>query len=194
MVEHRAATFPTFDPTWYGPISVELATLEVNFATICASIPVFWPVLTARLDKVFVTREIKIERIHRFETVDDDVDHCGKYGDDVELQRSVRTRSHSNGRPAVVVGGVMGAGGPHSRGNSESSLAPTRSATQYGAGATNLHYRDEYVAAQVDPLSSMGKVELEISAQPVSRKVSREMSRKGSRAPMIRKGSKHRDR
>ncbi|KAK7916888.1 hypothetical protein PG985_010496 [Apiospora marii] len=200
MVEHRAATFPTFDPTWYGPISVELATLEVNFATICASIPVFWPVLTARLDKVFVTREIKIERIHRFETVDEDLDGCGgKYGDDVELQR---TRSNSNGVNAALGSNpvVVGANGlsPHSRATSESSLARTRSGgngtNQYGGSSTNMHYMDEYVAAQVDPLSSMGKVELEISAQPMSRKVSREMSRKNSRAHMIRKGSKHRDR
>lgn len=205
MVEHRAATYPTFDPTWYGPISVELATLEVNFATICASIPVFWPVLTARLDKVFVTREIKIERIHRFETVDEDLDGCGKYGDDVELQCSVRTRSNSNGGPlnSNSVGmGMDGVGNnsnnglsPHSRATSESSLNRTRSGgNQYGGGgSSNMHYMDEYVAAQVDPLSSMGKVELEISAQPVSRKVSREMSRKNSRAQMIRKGSRHRD-
>ncbi|KAK8070425.1 hypothetical protein PG997_010628 [Apiospora hydei] len=160
MVEHRAATFPTFDPTWYGPISIELATLEVNFASICASIPVFWPVLTARLDKVFVTREIKIERIHRFETVDEDAELNGKYlGDNgVELQPSHRTRSNSGND-----GGIGG------------------SANQYGGNSS--HYLDEYVAAQVDPLSSMGKVELEISAQPVSRK--------NSRAQMLKK---HRDR
>ncbi|KAK8023573.1 hypothetical protein PG993_011639 [Apiospora rasikravindrae] len=189
MVEHRAATFPTFDPTWYGPISIELATLEVNFASICASIPVFWPVLTARLDKVFVTREIKIERIHRFETVDEDLDINGKYGDNgVELQPSHRTRSNSghDGGLSNNSGGLQA----HSRATSESSLNRTRSANQYG---NNSHYMDEYVAAQVDPLSSMGKVELEISAQPVSRKVSREVSRKNSRAQMLKKPSRYRD-
>ncbi|KAK8068556.1 hypothetical protein PG996_007668 [Apiospora saccharicola] len=199
MVEHRAATYPTFDPTWYGPISIELATLEVNFATICASIPVFWPVLTARLDKVFVTREIKIERIHRFETVDEDLDGAKAYGDDVELQRSVRTRSNSNSNGVGVGSGSRDNGlSPHSRATSESSLNRTRSGgnnnNQYGGSSSNMHYMDEYVAAQVDPLSSMGKVELEISAQPMSRKVSREMSRKNSRAQMIRKGPRHQDR
>ncbi|KAK7973442.1 hypothetical protein PG988_007576 [Apiospora saccharicola] len=197
MVEHRAATYPTFDPTWYGPISIELATLEVNFATICASIPVFWPVLTARLDKVFVTREIKIERIHRFETVDEDLDGAKAYGDDVELQRSVRTRSNSNSN-GVGSGSRDNGLSPHSRATSESSLNRTRSGgnnnNQYGGSSSNMHYMDEYVAAQVDPLSSMGKVELEISAQPMSRKVSREMSRKNSRAQMIRKGPRHQDR
>ncbi|KAK8074301.1 hypothetical protein PG994_005200 [Apiospora phragmitis] len=195
IVEHRAATFPTFDPTWYGPISIELATLEVNFASICASIPVFWPVLTARLDKVFVTREIKVERIHRFETVDEDLDGLGgdgKYGDGVELQQSHRTRSNTS------TGGGGGGGGPHSRATSESSLNRSRSGgggPYYGGGSgnSNMHYRDEYVAAQVDPLSSVGKVELEISAQPVSRKVSREMSRKNSRAQMLKKPSRHQD-
>ncbi|KAK8109429.1 hypothetical protein PG999_007566 [Apiospora kogelbergensis] len=205
IVDHRAATFPTFDPTWYGPISIELATLEVNFASICASIPVFWPVLTARLDKVFVTREIKIERIHRFEAVDED--RCAdddKYGDDIELQRtrtadsrtddfgghgqihyhphesSNNSNSHNNNN------------NPHSRSTSQTSLQQTQSNKQrYGPGGSNMHYMDEYVAAQVDPLSSMGKVELEISAQPMSRKTSREMSRKNSRAQMLRKPSKN---
>ncbi|KAK7973570.1 hypothetical protein PG989_015418 [Apiospora arundinis] len=210
IVEHRAATFPTFDPTWYGPISIELATLEVNFASICASIPVFWPVLTRSIDKVFVTREIKIERIHRFETVDEDLDHGSKYGDDLELQRTNTNVSRTDdfGGHGQILHYNSNASNsnsnnnnnnnydnPHSRSASQTTLAQTRSGGQRygGANGSNMHYMDEYVAAQVDPLSSMGKVELEISAQPMSRKTSREMSRKNSRAHMIRKGSKHLD-
>lgn len=154
IITHRAATWPTFDPTWYGPISIELATLEVNFASICASMPVFWPVLTARLDKIFVTQEVKIERVHRFETVEDSI----------ELQREVSGGGHGAGEGP---GGVS----LHSRVGSEASLNRTLSGQH--AGSRQSHYMDEYIAAQVDPLCSLGKTESEVTAQPVARKPSK---------------------
>ena len=157
--------------------------------------------LTARLDKVFVTREIKIERIHRFEAVDED--RCAdddKYGDDIELQRTRTADSRTDdfgGHGQIHYhqessNSNNNNNNPHSRSTSQTSLQQTQSNKQrYGPGGSNMHYMDEYVAAQVDPLSSMGKVELEISAQPMSRKTSREMSRKNSRAQMLRKPSKN---
>jgi hypothetical protein len=147
IVSHRATTYPTLDPTWYGPISVLLATLEVDVATICASVPVFWPVLTSRLDKIFVTQEIKIERAHRFSTIDDEY----------ELQRGT---SGENGF------------GSQSRGTSQSSL---HRAESKGAQTVTKerHYKDSYIMAQVDPLSDRGRVESEISAQPAVRKQSK---------------------
>lgn len=160
IIAHRAATWPTFDPTWYGPISIELATLEVNFASICASMPVFWPVLTASLDKIFVTQEIKIERVHRFETVDDSI----------ELQREVSGRGPGSGSEAEA-GEAPRGGSLHSRVGSEASL--NRSMSGQRAGTRQDHYMDEYIAAQVDPLRSLGKTESEVTAQPVSRKPSK---------------------
>ncbi|OTA92211.1 hypothetical protein M434DRAFT_61763, partial [Hypoxylon sp. CO27-5] len=63
IIEHQVATRPTRDPTWYGPISIILAVLEVDAASVCASVPIFWPVLR-NLDwgKIFVTQEINITR------------------------------------------------------------------------------------------------------------------------------------
>ncbi|KAH8195301.1 hypothetical protein TruAng_010524 [Truncatella angustata] len=147
IVDHKATTSPTFDPTWYGPISVLLATLEVDIATICASVPVFWPVLTSKLDKIFVTKEIQIERAHRFSTIDDEY----------ELQRQTSGE---------------GGFGAHSRGTSQSSL---HRADSKGVQTTtkNAHYKDRYIMAQVDPLSVVGKVESEITSQPLGRKQSR---------------------
>ncbi|KAH6657633.1 hypothetical protein BKA67DRAFT_193967 [Truncatella angustata] len=71
-IEHRAATYPTFDPTWYGVGVVVLGMMEVNAASVCACVPVFWPVLTARIDQIFVTSEVKITRERRYSEEGDD--------------------------------------------------------------------------------------------------------------------------
>lgn len=66
IVETRAATLPTFDPSWYGPTPIVLSSMEVCLATICASLPVFWPVLKKTLGPyIMVTHEIKITRESR---------------------------------------------------------------------------------------------------------------------------------
>ncbi|KAI1859314.1 uncharacterized protein JN550_012123 [Neoarthrinium moseri] len=146
IVEHTAATKPTFDPTWYGPISILLASLEVDVATICASVPVFWPVLTSKLGHIFVTQEIKIERAHRFSTIEDEY----------ELERGTRGGRRFRERRRRASGS-----GPHTQGSKIIIQSNT------------IHYKDKYVVAQVDPLSDMGRVESEITAQPLSRKQSR---------------------
>lgn len=73
LVEHRVATIPTRDPTWYGPITIVLAVLEVDAASVCASVPIFWPVLR-NLDwgKIFVTQEVDITRETRYMEDDED--------------------------------------------------------------------------------------------------------------------------
>ncbi|KAI2615322.1 hypothetical protein GGR54DRAFT_296453 [Hypoxylon sp. NC1633] len=73
IIEHQVATWPTRDPTWYGPISIILAVLEVDAASICASVPIFWPVLRDMdWGKIFVTQEVNITRETRY--MDDDED------------------------------------------------------------------------------------------------------------------------
>jgi hypothetical protein len=72
IIEHRAATYPTFDPTWYGPSVIVLGNMEVSIASICACVPVFWPVLTSRLDEIFVTKEVEITSESRI--FDEDVE------------------------------------------------------------------------------------------------------------------------
>ncbi|TDZ78946.1 hypothetical protein C8034_v004472 [Colletotrichum sidae] len=63
----RAGTYPTLDPSWYGCVPIVLATVEVNLATICASLPVFWPALQSNLGKIFITKEVEItSEIRRF--------------------------------------------------------------------------------------------------------------------------------
>lgn len=67
IVEHKAATYPVRDPTWYGPISILLAILEVDAASICASVPVFWPAISNHFGRIFVTQEINITHEDRYE-------------------------------------------------------------------------------------------------------------------------------
>ncbi|KAF3070988.1 putative integral membrane protein [Daldinia childiae] len=66
IVASKAGTYPVLDPTWYGPKSIILAALEVDLASICASIPTFWPALThAFLNTIFITQEVHITHQHR---------------------------------------------------------------------------------------------------------------------------------
>lgn len=60
-IYYKSGWYPTHDPTWYGPRSILLMVLEVNVASICASVPIFWPVLSPFLGAIFVTREIDIK-------------------------------------------------------------------------------------------------------------------------------------
>lgn len=45
--------------------------LEVNVASICASVPIFWPVLRPLFGAIFVTREFSVKtEIREFDTLD----------------------------------------------------------------------------------------------------------------------------
>ncbi|KAF7515207.1 hypothetical protein G7054_g14695 [Neopestalotiopsis clavispora] len=161
IVEHKAATYPTLDPTWYGPISILLASCEVDLATICASVPVFWPILTSNLDRIFITREIKIERNHRFSNIDDENDRASS------LERVHRFYSLDDpeaGRPTSVLTawGAFCAEQKHSR--------ETLELKEVKATYKSEHYKDSYVMAQVDPLSEEGKVESSVVAERPKKK------------------------
>ncbi|KAK3944431.1 hypothetical protein QBC46DRAFT_456137 [Diplogelasinospora grovesii] len=59
-IYYKTGWYPTHDPTWYGPKSILLMVLEINVASICASVPIFWPVLRPYLGAIFVTREFSV--------------------------------------------------------------------------------------------------------------------------------------
>ncbi|GKT77445.1 integral membrane protein [Colletotrichum tofieldiae] len=65
-----AGTHPTLDPSWYGCTPIVLAAVEINLATICASLPVFWPTLQKNIGQIFITKEVEItSEIRRFSTL-----------------------------------------------------------------------------------------------------------------------------
>lgn len=72
LVEHKATTYPTFDPTWYGPTAIVLSILEVDIATIMASLPVFWPYLRRNIDRIMITHEIEVKVTENFTQLEDD--------------------------------------------------------------------------------------------------------------------------
>ncbi|KAI0376776.1 hypothetical protein F5Y04DRAFT_285577 [Hypomontagnella monticulosa] len=160
LVEHRAATSPTFDPTWYGPISIILGVLEVNIASICASVPIFWPCLKARLDEIFVTREVTITLNRRSNGLSVDA------GDTMELQRTASEDRENRWKrcPSIT-------GSESSQSRLAAELAPVEKRTQ--------HYRDDFILDQVDPLRKKGGfvVESEIISDGLRRQKSKRSSR-----------------
>ncbi|KAK2778009.1 hypothetical protein CKAH01_11873 [Colletotrichum kahawae] len=56
----EAGTYLRVDPSWYACVPAVLATVEVNLATVCASIPIVWPVTQRALSRIWVTREVEI--------------------------------------------------------------------------------------------------------------------------------------
>ncbi|KAJ0307868.1 uncharacterized protein N0V96_006304 [Colletotrichum fioriniae] len=69
----RAGTYPTLDPSWYGCVPIVLAAVEINLATICASLPVFWPTLQSSIGQIFITKEIEItSEIRRLSSIRDE--------------------------------------------------------------------------------------------------------------------------
>jgi len=53
-----------FDPTWYSPTVIGLAAIEAHLAAACAAIPVFWPSLERRWNRIFVTQTVSVTTAH----------------------------------------------------------------------------------------------------------------------------------
>lgn len=90
-------TSPTFDPSWYGASTCILSILEVDLATVVASLPVFWPHLRRNIDKIMITREVEVKVTHEprsFTQIEDDGVKDGK--------RSAGTDGYS-GDPATIL-------------------------------------------------------------------------------------------
>ncbi|KAI0018037.1 hypothetical protein F4780DRAFT_752978 [Xylariomycetidae sp. FL0641] len=130
IFEHRAATSPTFDPSWYSPISLMLGMLEVSVAGICGSVPVFWPILSARVNEIFVTREITVVRTERF---------ANRYDDDDQVELDERKGSGRWNRRSFDIRDSRFS--HHKKGGRDGWLADRKK-----------HYADDFILDQVDPL------------------------------------------
>ncbi|KAF2267340.1 hypothetical protein CC78DRAFT_614279 [Lojkania enalia] len=63
---NRAGTVPIFDPTFAAPTIFIFSVLEVNIAILCASIPIFWPLVSSlATNKILVVNEIEIRTSRR---------------------------------------------------------------------------------------------------------------------------------
>jgi hypothetical protein len=65
IIIHQAGTYPYFDTTWWTPLMIILSAVEVNLAIICASTPIFWPMIETQFAAIFVSYEVNVteERI-----------------------------------------------------------------------------------------------------------------------------------
>ena len=79
IIIHGSATKPTFDPSWYGASSIIQGVVELNLGMVCASVPIFWPVIERAGFQIFVTKEVEITSEMRLESMDDDPEAgCGR--------------------------------------------------------------------------------------------------------------------
>ena len=60
LVKTKAGTYPTWDPSWYNCTPAILSALEVNMASLCAALPVYWPVIQESFGIILVTYEVDI--------------------------------------------------------------------------------------------------------------------------------------
>jgi len=62
VIRFATAHLGQFDPPWYAPTPTGLASLEGHLAATCAALPVFWPVLKTKWNRIFVTRKVSVTR------------------------------------------------------------------------------------------------------------------------------------
>jgi hypothetical protein len=65
LTTHRGGDIQRLDFTWWFPLLMIISAIEVDFAIITASIPIFWPVIVSSLPQIFVTHEVHITRHER---------------------------------------------------------------------------------------------------------------------------------
>ncbi|KAI8942356.1 hypothetical protein NX059_000432 [Plenodomus lindquistii] len=63
--KHNADREQSFDFTWWYPEVLIISCLEIDFAIMCASMPIFWPRVVASLGQIFVTNEVRVTHHER---------------------------------------------------------------------------------------------------------------------------------
>lgn len=70
VFKHSQGTIKSYDYSfWYSEVLI-ISCLEVDFAIMCASMPIFWPTVVTNFNAIFVTKEVHIthqDRIQDFE-------------------------------------------------------------------------------------------------------------------------------
>ena len=82
-VRHNRHDATSLDFTWWYPLTMIFSSLEIDFAITCASIPIFWPLITSALPQIFVTKEVRVTHHQRLP------DHNAAY----EMKRTYSKKS-----------------------------------------------------------------------------------------------------
>ncbi|KAJ4294371.1 hypothetical protein N0V90_008061 [Kalmusia sp. IMI 367209] len=132
IVDNRAATHPYIDFTWWPPISIILSCLEIDLAIMCASMPIFWPVIEQSFAAIFVTKEIQITEQRRYSFADHGLAYELEHSDTMRRQGSMKSESATS-RESLVI------------------------AREMSGNELDEHYKDPYLAAQVDPFRDIAQ-------------------------------------
>lgn len=91
---------PNVDPTWYAPLTVISTCMEVNVAVMCASIPVFWPILKQiGFGRITVVKEVEVKSEPRRRLT---ADEQSEYDEELQLTFDpVRSKSMYPLRPSL---------------------------------------------------------------------------------------------
>ncbi|KAL8285769.1 hypothetical protein RB597_002715 [Gaeumannomyces tritici] len=77
LMQNKAGSWPTLDPFFYTATPIVLSVLEINCASVVASVPVFWPVLLRHISRISrilviqVTAEVRVESRNRESLLED---------------------------------------------------------------------------------------------------------------------------
>lgn len=105
------------DLTFKFPRMFVLGEAENKLSVILASIPVFWPVVTQKIQEIFITREFRVESTYQLSSEPgrhwkDDDGRLGQYkgrlgsGEDIELQAADRKSRMEYQEDEVLEAGV----------------------------------------------------------------------------------------
>lgn len=100
--------------------------------------PIFWPVIEESFTAIFVTREVQITEQRRYSHGDRGLTYELEHTDAMQRQASIKTQSTS--RESLVI-------------------ARQISGKTEGHVGIEEHYKDPYLAAQVDPFGDVGQEE-----------------------------------
>ncbi|KAJ4379649.1 hypothetical protein N0V86_004831 [Didymella sp. IMI 355093] len=67
VFKHSSEAINAFDFSWWYPEVLIISCLEVDFAIICASMPIFWPTVVTNWNAIFVTKEVHVVHQDRFQ-------------------------------------------------------------------------------------------------------------------------------
>lgn len=103
LIKQKESIAQVIDATWFAPDAILLATVEGSLASICASVPIFWPILVKHIGNILVTQEIQI--VHEERCVVEDKDDRYKmdaarchYRDSFILGQVDPLRAHTRAR------------------------------------------------------------------------------------------------
>ncbi|EOA87612.1 hypothetical protein ACJQWK_08728 [Exserohilum turcicum] len=87
--KHNASSAQSFDFVWWYPEVLIISSLEVSFAIMCASMPIFWPTVMISWGHIFVTNEVRVTSHERLGSVSQEA---------YELKRTESVKSNESTR------------------------------------------------------------------------------------------------